>query len=132
MSISDPISDLFARIKNGQQARLQVISAPASKYVENVLGVLQREGYIRTYSREEVGKGKADVNIELKYDAGTPVIKQLDRVSTPGRRVYTGVQKLGKFFNGLGIFILSTPKGILSDREAREQNVGGEILGKVF
>lgn len=132
MSISDPISDLFARIKNGQQARLQVISAPASKYVENVLSVLQREGYIRGFNREEVGKGKADVNIELKYDGGAPVIKQLDRVSTPGRRTYTGIAKLDKFFNGLGIYILSTPKGVLSDREAREQNVGGEILGKVF
>ena len=132
MSISDPISDLFARIKNGQQARLQVISAPASKYVENVLSVLQREGYIRTFSRTEVSKGRADVQIELKYDSGAPVIKQLDRVSTPGRRTYTRIQKLGKFFNGLGIYILSTPKGVLSDREAREQNVGGEILGKVF
>ena len=132
MSISDPISDLFARIKNGQQARLQVITAPASKYVESVLSVLQREGYIRTFSRQEVSKGRADVNIELKYDSGAPVIKQLDRVSTPGRRTYTRIQKLGKFFNGLGIYILSTPKGVLSDREAREQNVGGEILGKVF
>jgi len=132
MSISDPISDLFARIKNGQQARLQVISAPASKYVENVLGVLQREGYIRTYSRAEADKGKADVNIELKYDSGAPVIKTLDRVSTPGRRTYVRISKLEKFYNGLGIFILSTPKGVLSDREAREQNVGGEILGKVF
>ncbi|HCM83309.1 MAG TPA: 30S ribosomal protein S8 [Alphaproteobacteria bacterium] len=132
MSISDPISDLFARIRNGQQARLQVISAPASKYVENVLGVLQREGYIRTFSRKEVSKGRADVNIELKYDSGAPVIKALDRVSTPGRRVYTGIGKIAKFYNGLGIFILSTPKGVLSDREAREQNVGGEVLGKVF
>jgi small subunit ribosomal protein S8 len=132
MSISDPISDLFARIKNGQQARLQVISAPASKFVESVLDVLQREGYIRNYSRVEAGKGKADVSIELKYDSGAPVIRQLDRISTPGRRTYTRIQKLGKFFNGLGIYILSTPKGVLSDREAREQNVGGEILGKVF
>jgi len=132
MSISDPISDLFARIKNGQQARLQVITAPASKYVENVLGVLQREGYIRTFNRSEVGKGKADVSIELKYDSGTPVIKKMERVSTPGRRIYKGIAKLEKFYNGLGIFILSTPKGVLSDREAREQNVGGEILGKVF
>lgn len=132
MSISDPISDLFARIKNGQQARLQTISAPASKYVENVLGVLQREGFIRAYSRHEVGKGKADVNIELKYDGGSGVIKALDRVSTPGKRVYTGINKLEKFYNGLGVFILSTPKGVLSDREAREQNVGGEVLGKVF
>jgi small subunit ribosomal protein S8 len=132
MSISDPISDLFARIKNGQQARLQTISAPASKYVESVLGVLQREGYIRAYKRKELDKGKADVNIELKYDSGSPVIKKLDRVSTPGRRVYTGISKLENFYNGLGIFILSTPKGVLSDREAREQNVGGEVLGKVF
>jgi len=132
MSISDPISDLFARIKNGQQARLQVITAPASKYVENVLGVLQREGYIRTFNRSEVSKGRADVSIELKYDSGTPVIKKMERVSTPGRRIYKGIAKLEKFYNGLGIFILSTPKGVLSDREAREQNVGGEILGKVF
>jgi len=132
MSISDPISDLFARIKNGQQARLQVITAPASKYVENVLGVLQREGYIRTFNRSEVAKGRADVSIELKYDSGTPVIKKMERVSTPGRRIYKGIAKLEKFYNGLGIFILSTPKGVLSDREAREQNVGGEILGKVF
>ena len=132
MSISDPISDLFARIKNGQQARLQVISAPASKYVENVLGVLQREGYIRAFNRKDIGKGKADVNIELKYDGGAGVIKALDRVSTPGKRIYTGINKLGKFYNGRGVFILSTPKGVLSDREAREQNVGGEVLGKVF
>jgi len=81
---------------------------------------------------EGVSKGRADVNIELKYDSGAPVIKALDRVSTPGRRVYTGIGKIAKFYNGLGIFILSTPKGVLSDREAREQNVGGEVLGKVF
>jgi small subunit ribosomal protein S8 len=132
MSISDPISDLFARIKNGQQARLQVISAPASKFVENVLGVLQREGFIRTYNRKDIGNGKADVQVELKYDSGTPVIKNMERVSKPSRRVYTRIGKLEKFYNGLGIFILSTPKGVLSDREAREQNVGGEVLGKVF
>jgi small subunit ribosomal protein S8 len=132
MSISDPISDLFARIKNGQQARLQTISAPASNFVEGVLAVLQREGYIRAYQRQDLGKGKADMNIELKYDSGAPVIKVLDRVSKPSRRVYTRIQKITKFYNGLGIFILSTPKGVLSDREAREQNVGGEVLGKVF
>ena len=108
------------------------VSTPASKLRARVLDVLQAEGYIRGYSEVEFGNGKAELNIELKYDEGASVIRKIDRVSKPGRRVYVSVKSIPQVANGLGITILSTPKGVMADHQAREQNVGGEILCSVF
>jgi small subunit ribosomal protein S8 len=130
MSLSDPLGDMLTRIRNGQQARLPRIKSPASRLRVNVLEVLRREGYIRGYSRED--EGHQELAIELKYHNGEPVIRQLKRVSKPGRRVYSGVENLPRVSNGLGIAILSTPRGVMSDAEAREAHVGGEILCTVF
>ena len=132
MSMTDPLGDMLTRIRNGQQANKQKISSPASKLRSNVLEVLKREGYIRGYEKSEVKHGIAELQIELKYHEGLPVIREIHRVSKPGRRVYSGIKDLGNVYNGLGISILSTPKGVLSDNEARQQNVGGEVLCKVF
>lgn len=131
MSFSDPIGDLLTRIRNGQTAGLATVVAPASKLRENVLSVLQREGFIRSFSREGEA-AKASIVVELKYYEGKPVIQEIRRVSKPGRRIYTGVSGMKRVFNGMGISILSTPKGVLSDREAQDANVGGEILCEVF
>ncbi|AJD51333.1 small subunit ribosomal protein S8 [Thalassospira sp. MBR-102] len=132
MSMTDPVGDMLTRIRNGQRVGKSNVASPASKLRTGVLDVLQREGYIRGYSINEIRKGVSEINIELKYFEGEGVIKQIDRVSTPGRRVYSKIKDLPKVYNGLGIAVLSTPKGVLSDQEAREQNVGGEILCKVF
>lgn len=132
MSMTDPIADMLTRIRNGLQARKSVIETPASKARQRVLDVLQREGYIRGYSRTEGEGNKATLSIELKYDEGEPVIRTINRVSKPGRRVYSSVADLPRVHNGLGISIVSTPKGVLSDAEAREGNVGGEVLCTVF
>lgn len=132
MSFSDPIGDLLTRIRNGQRARKDSVLAPASKLRMSVLGVLKREGFIRDFSEHEVRKGIKEIKIELKYHEGDPVIKEISRVSTPGRRVYSKIKDLARFYNGLGIAILSTPRGVMSDAEAREQNVGGEVLCQVF
>lgn len=132
MSMTDPIGDMLTRIRNGLQARKTVVSTPASKTRQRILDVLQREGYIRGYSREESEGNKASISIELKYHEGEPVIRTINRVSKPGRRVYSSVRDLPRVHNGLGISIVSTPKGVLSDAEARESNVGGEILCTVF
>jgi small subunit ribosomal protein S8 len=132
MSMTDPIGDMLTRIRNGLQARKSVISSPASKTRQRVLDVLEREGYIRGYSRTEGEANKAELSIELKYHEGEPVIRTLNRVSKPGRRVYSAVNDLPRVHNGLGISIVSTPKGVLSDAEARENNVGGEVLCTVF
>jgi len=132
MSMTDPIGDMLTRIRNGLQARKTVVSTPASKTRQRILDVLQREGYIRGYSREEGEGNKANISIELKYHEGEPVIRTINRVSKPGRRVYSSVRDLPRVHNGLGISIVSTPKGVLSDAEARESNVGGEILCTVF
>ena len=131
MSITDPLGDLLTRIRNGQQARKDSIMTPASKLRARVLDVLQREGYIRGYREEELA-GHAGLRIELKYFEGQPAIKHIARISKPGRRVYSGSKELPRVRNGLGITIVSTPKGVLSDAEAREQNVGGEVLAEVF
>ena len=131
MSFSDPLGDLVTRIRNGQAARLTEVQSPASKLRASLLEVLKREGYIRDYSVKETGAA-AIINIELKYSEGLPVIKEITRVSRPGRRVYTQIKDVPRVFNGLGISILSTPKGLLSDKEAREANVGGEIICRVF
>lgn len=132
MFISDPIGDLLTRIRNGQSARLVSIHSPASKLRANVLEVLKREGYIRDFSVSQKEGGKSEMTIELKYSEGQPVIREIKRVSKPGRRVYTQVKDVPRVYNGLGISILSTPRGVLSDKEAREANVGGEILCRVF
>ncbi|WP_183986881.1 30S ribosomal protein S8 [Sphingomonas jinjuensis] len=131
MAVTDPLGDLLTRIRNGQRARKDSVLSPASKLRVRVLDVLQREGYIRGYSEEEMGPIKG-VRIELKYFEGQPAIKHVARVSKPGRRIYSGSQELPRVMNGLGITIVSTPKGVLSDAEAREQNVGGEVLAEVF
>ncbi|MFV1853192.1 MAG: 30S ribosomal protein S8 [Thalassospira sp.] len=127
MSMTDPVGDMLTRIRNGQRVGKSSVVSPASKLRTGVLDVLQREGYIRGYNINEIRKGVSEITIELKYFEGDAVIKQIDRVSTPGRRVYSKIKDLPKVYNGLGIAVLSTPKGVLSDQEAREQNVGGEI-----
>ncbi len=129
--MTDPLGDLLTRIRNGQQARKDSILTPASKLRTRVFDVLQREGYIRGYSEEELA-GQKGLRIELKYFEGQPAIQHLARVSKPGRRVYSGAQELPRIRNGLGTIIVSTPRGVLSDVEAREQNVGGEVLAEVF
>jgi small subunit ribosomal protein S8 len=131
MALSDPLGDLLARIRNGQQAGKASIDSPASKLRANVLEVLKKEGYIRGYSLLEDGN-KRNLRIELKYYEGEPVIKAINRISKPGRRVYSGIEELPKVRGGLGISILSTPRGVMSDIEARSANVGGEVLCRVF
>ncbi|HET9813277.1 MAG TPA: 30S ribosomal protein S8 [Sphingomicrobium sp.] len=131
MAMTDPLGDMLTRIRNGQQAKKDSILTPASKLRAHVLDVLQREGYIRGYSEEELA-GQRGLRIELKYFEGQPAIQHLARVSKPGRRVYSGSNDLPRIRNGLGTIIVSTPRGVLSDAEAREQNVGGEVLAEVF
>ena len=131
MALTDPLGDLLTRIRNGQQAKKDSVVTPASKLRARVLDVLEREGYIRGYSEEMLGK-HAGLRIELKYFEGKPAIQHVSRVSKPGRRVYSGSTDLPRVRNGLGITIVSTPRGVLSDAEARDQNVGGEVLAEVF
>ena len=131
MPMTDPLGDMLTRIRNGQQARKDSVVSPASKLRVRVLDVLQSEGYIRGYSQEELGPAKG-LRIELKYFEGQPAIQHLSRISKPGRRVYSGSQELPRVRNGLGITIVSTPRGVLSDAEARDQYVGGEVLAEVF
>ena len=132
MAIIDPLGDMLTRIRNAQMRRKSRVSTPGSKLRARVLDVLQAEGYIRGYQKREEKPGMAELEIELKYHEGQPVIREIQRVSTPGRRVYSGIGDLPRVFNGLGISILSTPRGVLSDHECREHNVGGEILCQVF
>ena len=132
MSMSDPLGDMLTRIRNGQRAHKATVASPASKIRTNVLEVLKREGYIRGYTQEQVRPGVNELRIELKYVDGEPVIREIDRVSKPGRRVYSKIADLPRIYNGLGIAILSTPRGVLSDNEARAANVGGEVLCRVF
>ena len=131
MALTDPLGDLLTRIRNGQRARKDSVLSPASKLRARVLDVLQREGYIRGYREEDVA-GHSGLRIELKYFEGQPAIQHVARVSKPGRRVYSGSKDLPVVRNGMGITIVSTPKGVLSDVEARDQNVGGEVLAEVF
>ncbi|MEM8936901.1 MAG: 30S ribosomal protein S8 [Pseudomonadota bacterium] len=132
MAINDPVGDLITRIRNAQMRRYDKTSAPASKLRGWVLDVLQREGYIRGYSVIEKDGEKPTFDIELKYYEGEPVIQKIKRVSKPGRRVYSSVRDLGSVRNGLGISIVSTPKGVMSDAAARDANVGGEVLCEVY
>jgi small subunit ribosomal protein S8 len=132
MSMSDPLGDMLTRIRNGQRGGKSTVICPASKFRANVLGVLEREGFIRGFSWAELGPGLQELTIELKYADGAPVIREINRVSRPGRRVYSRIKDLQRVYNGLGISILSTPRGVMSDAEAREANVGGEVLCRVF
>ena len=132
MSMTDPLGDMLTRIRNGLRAKKDTVLAPASRKRVRVLEVLEREGYIRGFEHIGLGGGKAEIRILLKYYEGDPVIQSISRVSSPGRRVYSSVSDLPRIRNGLGISIVSTPKGVLSDAEAREANVGGEIICNVF
>jgi small subunit ribosomal protein S8 len=132
MSMSDTLGDMLTRIRNGQSANKTVVDAPASRFRGNVLDVLKREGYIRNFSQVEKRPGINEFKIELKYFDGKPVISEIKRVSTPGRRIYSSIGDLPKTYNGLGISILSTPRGVMSDNEARVAHVGGEVLCQVF
>ena len=132
MSLSDPLGDMLTRIRNGQMRGKDSVIMPASRFRGNVLDVLQREGYIKGFKKLEIANNKNEFKIELKYVDGQPVIKSMSRVSKPGRRVYSKIKDLQRNFDGLGIYILSTSKGVLSDSEARVESVGGEILCKIF
>ena len=131
MAMTDPLGDLLTRIRNGQRAKKDSVLSPASKLRARVLEVLQREGYIRGFA-EDATDVHPQLRIELKYFEGEPAIKHVARVSKPGRRVYSGSKELPIVRNGLGITIVSTPRGVLSDAEARAANVGGEVLAEVF
>ena len=131
MAINDPLGDMLTRIRNALLRGRNKVVTPASRMRQRVLDVLQEEGYIRGYAEVEHASGKKEFEIELKYFEGEPVITEISRVSTPGRRVYSSVKDLPRVRNGLGISILSTPKGVMSDHVAREENVGGEILCRV-
>jgi small subunit ribosomal protein S8 len=131
MLMNDPLGDMLTRIRNAQLRKRPTCSTPASTLRARVLDVLQNEGYIRGYS-EVALNGKAEYTIELKYSDGQPVIREIQRVSKPGRRVYSSVKSIQRVADGLGVSILSTPKGVMSDHEARNQNVGGEVLCRVF
>lgn len=132
MAVNDPVGDLITRIRNAQMRNKSKVSSPSSKLRVNLLDVLKSEGYIRDYSTVEHKDGRNEVEIELKYFDGAPVIREISRVSKPGRRVYVSVKNLPRVNNGLGISILSTPKGVMADHAARDANVGGEILCTVF
>ena len=132
MTMSDPLGDMLTRIRNAQLRKSSKVSTPGSRLRKDVLDVLQSEGYIRGYSTVAFDNGRSEFDIELKYFDGEPVIREIQRVSKPGRRVYASVKNLPRVANGLGVSILSTPKGVMSDADARDQNVGGEVLCQVF
>ena len=132
MSVNDPIGDMLTRIRNAQERGKSKVSTPHSKLRENVLNVLQGEGFIRGFAVVQTGNNKAEIEVELKYFDGRPVIVEIRRVSKPGRRVYSSIKDLKPVKNGLGISVLSTPKGVMSDAAARDANVGGEVLLRVY
>lgn len=132
MTVNDPIGDMLTRIRNAQARKRESVATPASKLRARVLDVLKQEGYIRDYSQTDEQNGKSEFTIELKYYDGEPVITTVKRISKPGRRVYASVDSLPRVANGLGVSILSTSKGVMADYEAREKNVGGEVLCQVF
>ena len=131
MSMNDPLGDLLSRIRNAQMRNKSKVSSPNSRLRESVLEVLKTDGYIRGYAVVEKD-GRSEIEIELKYFDGEPVIREIERVSKPGRRVYTSVRNMPRINNGLGVTIVSTPKGVMADHDARDANVGGEILCTVF
>jgi small subunit ribosomal protein S8 len=132
MALTDPLGDMLTRIRNAYGRKKNTVSTPASRLRARVLDVLKAEGYIRDYSQTDFDNGKSEIEIQLKYYEDAPVIREIVRVSKPGRRVYVSVKSIPQVANGLGIAILSTPKGVMADHEAREQNVGGELLCQVF
>ncbi|MAH74678.1 MAG: 30S ribosomal protein S8 [Candidatus Pelagibacter sp. TMED197] len=132
MTLTDPIGDMFSRIRNGQMRLLNSVDIPSSNYRKNILEILKNEGYIKDYFIEKSENNKIKLKINLKYYEGDPVIKEIKRVSKPGRRVYSRATSIPKVMNGLGLAILSTSKGVMSDTEARKQNIGGEIICRVF
>ncbi|MDC1096780.1 30S ribosomal protein S8 [Pelagibacteraceae bacterium] len=132
MTIMDPIGDMFTRIRNGQMRLLKTIDVPSSNFRLKILEVLKNEGYIVNYFIEKNDNNKINLKVDLKYYEGTPVIKEIRRISKPGRRVYSRATSIPKVMNGLGLAILSTPKGVMSDNEARKNNIGGEIICRVF
>ena len=132
MSLSDPIGDMFTRIRNGQMRLLNSVDVPASNFRSKILEVLKTEGYISNYILEKSEKNKKTLKVSLKYFEGIPVIKEIKRVSKPGRRIYSKATSIPKIQNGLGLAILSTPKGVMSDNDARKNNLGGEIICRVF
>jgi small subunit ribosomal protein S8 len=132
MALSDPIGDMLTRIRNAQLRRRDTVSTPASTLRGRVLDVLKSEGFIRGYTESKLDNGSPAFEIELKYSDSLPVIRTIERVSRPGRRVYASVKNIPTVANGLGVSILSTPKGVMADHEARSQNLGGEVLCRVF
>ena len=132
MSMTDPLGDMLTRIRNATGRKKSKVSTPASKLRARVLDVMKSEGYIRDYAQVDFDNGKSEIEIELKYYEGAPVIREISRVSKPGRRVYVSVKSIPHVANGLGVSILSTPKGVMADHQAREENVGGEILCRIF
>ena len=132
MTLTDPIGDMFSRIRNGQMRSLNSILIPSSNFRKNILEILKKEGYIQDFFIEKKENNKISLKINLKYYEGFPVIKEIKRISKPGRRVYSRANSIPKVMNGLGLAILSTSKGVMSDTEARKNNLGGEIICRVF
>ncbi len=132
MALMDPIGDMFSRIRNGQMRLLNSVNVPSSNFRLKILEVLKSEGYISNFFVEKQKNNKINLKVELKYYQGIPVIKEIKRVSKPGRRIYSKATSIPKIQNGLGLSILSTPKGVMSDNEARKNNIGGEIICRVF
>ena len=132
MAMTDPLGDMLTRIRNGQLRGKSVVKVPASNMRGRVLNVLKEEGYIRSYERQEQDNNKSEFEVQLKYHEGEPVIQTIARVSKPGRRVYSSVREFPRVSNGLGILIVSTPKGVMTDNQARAANVGGEVLCSVL
>ena len=132
MTLTDPIGDMFSRIRNGQMRSLNSIDIPSSNFRKNILKILKEEGYIKDYYIEKSENNKINLKINLKYYEGNPVIKEIKRISKPGRRVYSRANSIPRVMNGLGLAILSTPKGVMTDSEAKKNNIGGEIICKVF
>ena len=132
MTLTDPIGDMFSRIRNGQMRSLDSVNIPSSNFRRNILEILKIEGFIKDYYIEKSENNKINLKVNLKYYEGNPVIKEIKRISKPGRRVYSRATSIPKVMNGLGLAILSTPKGVMSDIEARKNNIGGEIICRVF
>ena len=132
MTLTDPIGDMFSRIRNGQMRSLNSIDIPSSIFRQNILKILKEAGYIKDYYIEKTENNKSSLKINLKYYEGYPVIKEIKRISKPGRRVYSRATSIPKVMNGLGLAILSTPKGVMSDTDARKKNIGGEVICRVF
>ena len=132
MTFTDPVGDMFSRIRNGQMRFLNSIVIPSSNFRKNILEILKKEGYIKDFFIEKKENNKISLKIALKYYEGDPVIKEIKRISKPGRRVYSRATSIPKVMNGLGLAILSTSKGVMSDSDARKNNLGGEVICRIF